>query len=118
MKDPETISNFLNATNMFFAGLAFVAVWIFKIIFGRMKELHERSITDDKRIEAKIDETADQRRSVDRDLYQQQLIARVKIAKQEGIQIGYRRGLEDGLRQGKLSGYIVGSRAGRKTDGK
>jgi len=74
--------------NMFFICLSFLAVWAFKIIFGRLKEFRGMSIGDDDRLEKKIDETAMQRRDVDTDIYKQLLKTNVKIAHREGVDVG------------------------------
>jgi len=98
MDDPATVANLLSVGNMLAGAAVLGFSWMLKIIFGRMRELHQRSVAADKRIEGKVDETATQRVEVDRELYKEILGTKVDIAFMQGEHAGYIRGLDEGRR--------------------
>jgi len=107
--DPGTVSNIISVTNILIVlaiaviGAGFTMVGYFlKMGFGWIKELHERSTADDKKIEDKVNETAGRTREVDRDLYKQDLQLFILLGEIKGEREGFRQGLAEAREQARV----------------
>jgi len=94
------VADYAATANLLLYPLGLAAFYAIKIIFARMKEGRDQSISDDKGLQGKIDKLTDKtdaneiiRREVDRDLY--------KIAAESQVKIAYMEGFKDGEAKGK-----------------